>query len=605
MGSLAVSLTAMPPRAAKPPEEQFLTAVFELRPTRRKAGALERVRDAAETVFWESLGRAEASARGAESLPKPERRRILQEIGAAARRAAISAGLNEPIAQGLGRDAEAAAGATIEARAKGRVAGWPTRPEPRRVAPLPERLGALAESCTLLAEQEARDALNQKDWTPRARPLTLARERDCRIHRDAEGRLAVALNLLRASDTRSREARISAGSDACTGEVLPAQRRKTLLMIPLACSKWHEDRFLSGKATLKSALVFPRDGRWWLQAQFALPVRARPVSGQILGIDRGVVNPAALALVDAAGAVLAIPGRQGAAISAAVSARVAQQRRRQQDGDDGFRRKLGRAIGATRSAGETRARTRIGRHIDMGLHLLANEVVALARGAGARVALEKLDGLKRSMRMARPKGARRGGWGTVLRKAQLAKLETLLTYKLTLAGLPPPREVIAAGTSVTCAACGTRDPKSRPAQDRFLCTACGFAAHADDNAAVLVARRGAMEIKKGDTLDALHKNMVARLRTRGDGGLGPLASGQRIVAARAAGPGPYAPPAREGTGLDPELGQNVSQSGAENGREAVVAERGAPLSRPPDSPNSPTGSEPCATSGCGDRRDGG
>jgi len=37
----------MPPRAAKPPEEQFLTAVFELRPTRRKAAALERVRDAA------------------------------------------------------------------------------------------------------------------------------------------------------------------------------------------------------------------------------------------------------------------------------------------------------------------------------------------------------------------------------------------------------------------------------------------------------------------------------------------------------------------------------------------------------------------------------
>ena len=34
---------------------QFLTAVFEMRPTRRKAAVLERVRAKAERVFWDHL----------------------------------------------------------------------------------------------------------------------------------------------------------------------------------------------------------------------------------------------------------------------------------------------------------------------------------------------------------------------------------------------------------------------------------------------------------------------------------------------------------------------------------------------------------------------
>ena len=34
---------------------QFLTAVFEMRPTRRKAAALERVRAANEEAFWEAM----------------------------------------------------------------------------------------------------------------------------------------------------------------------------------------------------------------------------------------------------------------------------------------------------------------------------------------------------------------------------------------------------------------------------------------------------------------------------------------------------------------------------------------------------------------------
>jgi len=46
------------------------------------------------------------------------------------------------------------------------------------------------------------------------------------------------------------------------------------------------------------------------------------------------------------------------------------------------------------------------------------------------------------------------------------------------------RLVAPAGTSQTCAACGHRDPASRPGCGRvFACTACGYQAHADANAA--------------------------------------------------------------------------------------------------------------------------
>jgi len=58
-----------------------------------------------------------------------------------------------------------------------------------------------------------------------------------------------------------------------------------------------------------------------------------------------------------------------------------------------------------------------------------------------------------------------------------------LTYKAARFG-SELRMVPAPGTSQTCSACGTRDPESRQGCGRaFACTACGFHAHADWNAA--------------------------------------------------------------------------------------------------------------------------
>ncbi|MEO3791263.1 zinc ribbon domain-containing protein [Nonomuraea sp. B10E15] len=45
-------------------------------------------------------------------------------------------------------------------------------------------------------------------------------------------------------------------------------------------------------------------------------------------------------------------------------------------------------------------------------------------------------------------------------------------------------------TSQECSACGHVDKANRPDQATFSCTSCGFAEHADVNAAGVVSSRG-------------------------------------------------------------------------------------------------------------------
>lgn len=51
-------------------------------------------------------------------------------------------------------------------------------------------------------------------------------------------------------------------------------------------------------------------------------------------------------------------------------------------------------------------------------------------------------------------------------------------------------------TSQTCNACGSKDKASRISQSRFVCTACGVEANADDNAAQNIKGRGTAIVRK-------------------------------------------------------------------------------------------------------------
>jgi len=52
-------------------------------------------------------------------------------------------------------------------------------------------------------------------------------------------------------------------------------------------------------------------------------------------------------------------------------------------------------------------------------------------------------------------------------------------------------------TSQRCSACGQVDRKSRESQAVFRCTACGFACHADVNAAINIAAGHAVTARGG------------------------------------------------------------------------------------------------------------
>jgi hypothetical protein len=538
---------------------QFLTAVFEMRPTRRKAAVLERVRRTAEDVFWTVLapGNRSAADLAVTTGDRTERRNLLSSYERQALAEAARAGLCEPVAQGLARDIATAVASYAGLKRKGHEAEWPQRCQARDSA-YEQGLDGLAAAMTRDKENAARDLFTSASRPAASRPLMLARARDALIVRkDENGALAVVLSIVGARHARAKQMHMAGGIDAATGEALKPQKSKAKIIVPLSCSKWHEQKFLGGKAILRSSIVVFRGGRWFLQSQFEM-AEARPVAAEgALGIDRGLANTLAGAAVDAGGGITALPLMSGSEAGDAIRAIDMKDR--------AYKRRTGR-VGLQHR-----------RRIDHMLHGMANAIVAEAKNRRLRVTMENLDGFKQIIVRKREKGARRNPWARSLKKAQLGKIETLLAYKLVLAGLPPLHTVPAGGTSITCSRCGHAAKESRAAQAEFLCVACGFKAHADANAAVQIARRGLMKVNKGDKLDRLHKDMVAALARRGgDGGLGLLEASAAggFVAAHAAVTEPYVTEAPRGVeALSSVAGQDLTDA-AKNARKDVFAERG-------------------------------
>lgn len=65
--------------------------------------------------------------------------------------------------------------------------------------------------------------------------------------------------------------------------------------------------------------------------------------------------------------------------------------------------------------------------------------------------------------------------------------------------------VPAPGTSITCPECAHVDKESRVSQSMFVCTNCGYEAHADLNAAEVIRERGMKLALAGGTPVAAHQ----------------------------------------------------------------------------------------------------
>jgi putative transposase len=227
-------------------------------------------------------------------------------------------------------------------------------------------------------------------------------------------------------------------------------------------------------------VTMDRAGRWHLAfAAVPAPVPA-PGNGQAVGIDRGVAVSAALST----GELLLVPGLTGRE-----RARLRRLERKLARTKRGSKRRARVRLALARlHAQETdrrkdwaeKASTAIARRFDL-IRVEALQIPGMTRSAKGTVAdpgrnVRAKAGLNR--------GILRSGWGLLVRR---------------LADKAPGRveKVNPAFTSQRCSACGQVDPKSRESQAVFRCTACGYAANADVNAAINIAAGHAVTARGG------------------------------------------------------------------------------------------------------------
>src|ERR1039457_6773186 len=210
------------------------------------------------------------------------------------------------------------------------------------------------------------------------------------------------------------------------------------------------------------------------------PVPA-PGNGQTVGIDQGVAVSAALST----GEMLHCP---------ALTARERTRLRRMQ-------RKLARAARGSNRRGRVKhaiARLRA-RETDRRKDWAEKTSTGIARRFDLiRVEDLKIGNMTRSATGTRDNPGRNVSQKAGLNRGILRSGWGLLVRRLEDKALGRVEKVRPALTSQRCSACGEVDRDSRESQAVFRCTACGFAGHADVNAAISIAAGHAVTARGGD-----------------------------------------------------------------------------------------------------------
>jgi putative transposase len=213
-------------------------------------------------------------------------------------------------------------------------------------------------------------------------------------------------------------------------------------------------------------VTLDRAGRWHVAfAAIPEPIPA-PSNGKVVGVDRGVTVAVALST----GELSCVPGltphevkrlrrlerrlaraQRGSNRRAQVRLAIAQMRARQTD-----RRKDWVEKTSTYLARRFDAICVENLKISAMIHSARGTVGNPGRNVRAKAGLNR--------------GILASGWGLLVRR-----LEDKAPGRV--------EKISPAFTSQRCSACGHVDAKSRESQARFVCTSCGFACHADVNAA--------------------------------------------------------------------------------------------------------------------------
>jgi len=224
-----------------------------------------------------------------------------------------------------------------------------------------------------------------------------------------------------------------------------------------------------------------RAGRWHIAfAVIPDPIPA-PGTGQAVGIDRGVAVSAALST----GELLHAPG-----LTMREHRRLRRLERKLARAKRGSNRRgrVRHAI-ARLKARETDRRTdwaeKVSTDIARRFDLIRVEDLQIAKMTRSAKGTRGDPGRNVRQKAGLNRGILRSGWGLLVRR-----LEEKAPGRV--------EKVRPAFTSQRCSACGQVDRDSRESQAVFRCTACGFAGHADVNAAINIAAGHAVTARGGD-----------------------------------------------------------------------------------------------------------
>ncbi len=228
-------------------------------------------------------------------------------------------------------------------------------------------------------------------------------------------------------------------------------------------------------------VTMDRAGRWHVAlAVIPEPIPA-PGSGDTVGIDRGVAVSAALST----GELLTVPG-----LSAGRIQRLRRLQRRLARARPGSNRRARVKLAVARlRAREADARKDWAEKVTTGIarkfDLIRVEDLRIADMTRSAKGTAGNPGRNVRAKAGLNREILRSGWGLLVRRLQ---------------DKAPGRveKVKPAFTSQRCSVCGHVDADSRESQARFVCTACGFAGHADVNAARNIAAGHAVTARGGD-----------------------------------------------------------------------------------------------------------
>jgi putative transposase len=373
-----------------------------------------------------------------------------------------------------------------------------------RLQPTPEQEAALLSHCAharyvwnLCVEQESwwRSRRGKMPrFAERCRQLTEARAENPWL---AEGSVTVQQQAIRDHDqamrnffggTHRRPRWRKAGRDegfrivgVRSSDVRRLSRHQGEVRVPKA--GWV--RFRWSRAVPEGAKSFrvtrDRAGRWHVAfAAVPEPVPA-PGNGEVVGIDRGVAVSAALSK----GEMLEAPG-----LSAREHARLLRLERKLARASHGSNRRtrVKNAIARLKAREADRRKdwaeklsTRLARDFDV-IRVENLNIADMTRSAKGTA---DTPGRNVAQKAGLNRGILASGWGLLVRR-----LEEKAPGRI--------EKVSPAFTSQRCSVCGHVDAKSRESQAVFACTACGFAIHADLNAARNIAAGHAVKARGGD-----------------------------------------------------------------------------------------------------------